>query len=114
MKIRLVKYSYKDYKPGDVVDLGDEKNESMVELQRAVWANPPKPPKEKKKIDPEPEPEQEPEVEAVIEPEPEPEAEVKPLIKRRKKKGKMLENELGKQIEANKGKGEGSFWDKLK
>ena len=37
MKIKLIRYPYKDYELGEVVDLGIEKNESMVSIQRAVW-----------------------------------------------------------------------------
>ena len=37
MKIKLVRHPYGDYEVGEVVDLGEEKNKSMVELQRAVW-----------------------------------------------------------------------------
>jgi len=37
MKIKLVKHSYMDYEVGEVVDLGEEKNASLVEFQRAVW-----------------------------------------------------------------------------
>jgi len=37
MKIIIARIPYMDYEVGDVVDLGEEKNASMVELQRAVW-----------------------------------------------------------------------------
>ena len=37
MKIRLIRYPYKDYEIGEIIDLGEEKNKSMVSLQRAVW-----------------------------------------------------------------------------
>lgn len=35
--IKIIKYTYKDYEVGEVVDLGEEKNTSMVSFQRAVW-----------------------------------------------------------------------------
>jgi len=35
--IRLINYPYGKYKVGDEVDLGDEKNQSMVALGRAVF-----------------------------------------------------------------------------
>ncbi len=38
MKIIIVRYPYMDYEVGEVVDLGEELNKSLVELQRAVWA----------------------------------------------------------------------------
>ena len=37
MKIKLVRYPYRDYKVGEIVDLGEEKNKSMVSIGRAVW-----------------------------------------------------------------------------
>jgi hypothetical protein len=37
MKIKLVKFPYEDYEVGEVIDLGEEKNASLVEFQRAVW-----------------------------------------------------------------------------
>ncbi len=37
MKIKLVRYPYKDYEVGEIVDLGEEKNTSMVSIGRAVW-----------------------------------------------------------------------------
>ncbi|MBU0572690.1 hypothetical protein KKH23_02910 [Patescibacteria group bacterium] len=37
MKIKLISYPYKDYEVGEIVDLGEDKNRSMVSLQRAVW-----------------------------------------------------------------------------
>ena len=37
MKIKLVRYPYKDYEVGEIVDLGEEKNSSMVSIGRAVW-----------------------------------------------------------------------------
>jgi len=45
MKIKIVRFPYMDYEVGDVVDLGEEQNRSLVEdFQRAVWVE-----KEKKK-----------------------------------------------------------------
>ena len=37
MKIKLVRYPYKDYEVGEIVDFGEEKNASMVSIGRAVW-----------------------------------------------------------------------------
>ena len=37
MKIKLVKFPYEDYEVGEIIDLGEEKNASLVEFQRAVW-----------------------------------------------------------------------------
>ncbi len=37
MKIKLIRYPYMDYELGEVVDLGEDKNASMVSIQRAVW-----------------------------------------------------------------------------
>ncbi|MFH1536182.1 MAG: hypothetical protein ABIC96_03905 [Patescibacteria group bacterium] len=37
-KIILTNYPYQKYEIGDIVDLGEEKNASMVSLGRAVWA----------------------------------------------------------------------------
>jgi len=48
MKIRLVNYPYLDYEIGDVVDLGEVKNRSMVSIQRAVWEEEKPEPKKKK------------------------------------------------------------------
>lgn len=39
MKIKLTGYPYKEYKIGDIVDFGDEKNKSLVSFGRAVWAD---------------------------------------------------------------------------
>ena len=49
-KIQLIEYSYQDHQVGDVVDLGEIKNTSMVGLGRAVWIdNTPTPPKKPSK-----------------------------------------------------------------
>ena len=40
--IRLINYGYKKWKVGDVVDLGDKKNESMIAIGRAVAVATPK------------------------------------------------------------------------
>ena len=37
MKIKLVRFPYEDHEVGEVVDLGEETNASLVEFQRAVW-----------------------------------------------------------------------------
>ncbi len=37
MKIKLIRHPYGDYEVGEVVDLGEEKNKSMVSIGRAVW-----------------------------------------------------------------------------
>lgn len=38
MKIKLINYPYKNYEVGEICDFGEEKNASLVSLQRAVWA----------------------------------------------------------------------------
>lgn len=48
MKIKLKKYPYKDYEAGEVVDLGEEKNASMVRMGRAVFVAEEAPVKKKK------------------------------------------------------------------
>ena len=40
--IRLINYGYKKWKVGDIVDLGDKKNESMIAIGRAVAVAAPK------------------------------------------------------------------------
>lgn len=37
MKIKLINYPYQNFQIGDICDLGDEKNRSMVSLDRAVF-----------------------------------------------------------------------------
>ncbi len=37
MKIKLTNYPYQDQNVGDVCDFGEDKNKSLVALQRAVW-----------------------------------------------------------------------------
>lgn len=38
MKIKIVKFPYMDYEVGEIIDLGEEQNRSLVEdFQRAVW-----------------------------------------------------------------------------
>lgn len=36
-QIKLIRFPYKNFEVGEIVDLGEEKNKSMVALQRAVW-----------------------------------------------------------------------------
>jgi len=117
MKIIIVKYPCEGYGIGDVADFGPEKNASLVELQRAVWAEPPKPKKfaEAKK----PSKTEEPRTSAgTVQDEEEPQEE-KPDPKKFKsreikKKEKMLVNELGEKIQEKKDGKRASFWDKLK
>lgn len=47
MKIKIVRFPYQDYDVGDIIDLGEEKNASLVSLQRAVYVD--ETPKKKKK-----------------------------------------------------------------
>lgn len=39
MKIKIIHYPYYKHQIGDVVDLGDEINTSLVSFNRAVWAD---------------------------------------------------------------------------
>lgn len=48
MPIQLINHPFKDHEVGEVVDLGDEKNQSLVQLQRAIWVED-KPKKKRKK-----------------------------------------------------------------
>ena len=84
-KIIIVRYPYDEYKVGDVVDFGDEVNASLVEFQRAVWANPPEV-KEVKKVEKK-------ELTESLE---------EVTTKKKRKKKKMLVNELGVKIEEKK------------
>ena len=54
MKIKLVGFPFRDYQIGEIVDLGEEKNRSMVALGRAVFYEPPEKPKPKKPVTPKP------------------------------------------------------------
>lgn len=110
MKIKLVRFPYKDFEIGEVVDLGEEKNRSMVSIQRAVWFEDPKTtdePKNKKVVK---------EVVTQVEAIP-------------KKKKKLLTNKLSEKVQAkkdeslvdepknteekSKGSKKKSFWDKI-
>jgi len=114
MNIKLVRFPYKDYEVDDVVDLGPEKNRSMVALGRAVWEEPPKvePKKEKveateeevSKTDKTGKTETTESVEEGKEP--------KEILKKPKKK--LIENKLKKEIAKKTDGKEKSFWDKLK
>lgn len=115
MKIIIVRYPYEDYEVGEVADFGDEVNASLVEFQRAVWAEEPKPKNptlHKASRGEETEAEAQ---EGVEEVRGEVGNEIKPLIKKRAKRERMLKNELGEKIEEKKKESSrGSFWDKLK
>lgn len=41
MKIKLIHYPYGKYKVGEIVDLGEELNKSLVSFERAVWLEAP-------------------------------------------------------------------------
>jgi len=95
MKIKLVRHPYQDHKIGDVIDLGEEKNKSLVEFQRAVWVEEGKSKKILKK-----------------------KRSKKTFIKRKRagKPKKLITNKLRQKIQKKKDedkKGKG-FWDKLK
>lgn len=47
MEIILVNYPYGDFEVGEVIDLGEKKNESMVSKGRAVWFEEVEKPKKK-------------------------------------------------------------------
>jgi hypothetical protein len=110
MKIKIVKFPYKEFQVGEVIDLGEEKNRSMVNLQRAVWVgeNNSKPKKAKKdNVEV---------TEVIVEKEDVEikESEATKKIVKSKKKKKLIGNQLKEKItEKTDGKDE-SFWDKLK
>jgi len=97
MKIILVNYPYGEYEIGTVVDFGEAKNKSLVEMQRAVWAknegeSPQKVIKDTVK-------------------------KLTTLNKKSSRSKKFLNNELGQKIDEKKKEGKNennSFWDKLK
>ena len=107
--IKLTNYSYREYKVGEIVDLGEEKNASLVSFQRAVWVGEDK--KESKKI-----------IKEVVEEIPqeqvqetEGELETEVDIKDPEPEKKFLQNELKVAVEEKKkNSSKKSFWDKLK
>lgn len=111
MKIKLIRYPYKDFETGEIVDLGEDKNKSMVSLQRAVWYDP----GAVKKKDP---------VEEVIRDiveevrdvvtENDPTPPTASLGARKKSKSKFFENEIRKDIQEKTEESKKGFWDKLK
>lgn len=40
MKIKLIHYPYDEHQVGEILDLGDELNKSLISFGRAVWAEP--------------------------------------------------------------------------
>ena len=113
MKIKLIRYPYKEYEIGDVLDLGKEKNKSMVSLQRAVWYDPQgveHKQEDGKKLASKPPKEAEQEVE---------EAQKKALLTSKLpaktgKKKKFLQNKLRDKILEKKTEKSNGFWDKLR
>lgn len=115
MKIKLVRHPYEDYKVGEIIDLGEEKNKSMVEFQRAVYATDDDL-KPKKNAKPKARDEKPKKKKPLVD---------KPVKKAQKKKNietgkkEAATNTTGKQIE-KKGKSKksssekDSFWNKLK
>jgi len=106
MKIKIIHYPYYDHKIGDIVDLGDELNKSLVSFDRAVWIEP-------KSIFSKP----------LIQTETP--KEIKPKVSKKK----LITNNLQKQVQEAKEEEpkteipeeievtpskKGSFWDKLK
>lgn len=89
-KIKLIHFPYGEYQVGSVCDLGEEKNNSMVALNRAVFVDDNK--------------------EVTIEKAPE-----EPKINKKKK---LISNDLKEQIEEEKSTKDPavktSFWDRLK
>jgi len=110
MNIKLVQYPYKDYKVGEVVDLGSEKNRSMVAIGRAVWEEAPKIEPKKETVEVTEEKEAESEKIETAEPA-ENNKESKESTKKPKKK--LIENTLKKEI-VKKTSDKKGFWDKLK
>ncbi len=107
MKIKLINYPYLDYEIGEIVDLGEEKNKSMVALQRAVFVEEAEKEKKPKKKTPK----------------------TTTQAKKTSKPKKLLTNKLGEEVqkkkkqieteEAEEEKDEDepegkNFWDKLK
>ena len=37
MNIKIINYPYKDHQVGDIVDLGEELNKSLISFERATW-----------------------------------------------------------------------------
>ena|SRR3989344_3642727 len=108
--IKLANYPYREYKVGEIVDLGEEKNKSMVSLQRAVWVEVEEKPKTSSARDDVVPAPSVLETTAVDNPdENESKQETEPVEK------KFLQNELKEQIEQKKKSSpRKSFWDKLK
>lgn len=107
MKIILINYPYKDHEIGDVLDLGEEKNKSMVSMHRAVWAEEPEKLKKKK-------------VEEATKENPTSDKTTrgkgkKKIIKKKTEPVKLMTNKLKEAVQDKK-KEEGgeSFWDKIK
>jgi len=98
MKIKIIHYPYYDHKIGDIVDLGDELNKSLVSFDRAVWIEP-----------------------KSIFSKPPTQTETPKIVKPRTSQKKLITNDLQERVqEAKKEEVEvtptkkGSFWDKLK
>ena len=106
MKIKIIHFPYYKHEIGEIVDLGEELNKSLVSFDRAVWIEP----------------------ESIFS-KPPTQTEIHKTIKSKASKKKLITNTLQKQVqEAKKEEPEmevpeevevtpakkGSFWDKLK
>lgn len=120
MKIKLTNYPYGDHNVGDICDFGQEKNTSLVSMQRAVWFEPPNP--LSKLFTPPP-----PTPDTTDKPEPEEEEKPQPTKKKTKKSKKLITNELAEAVQEKKAEIEAetkesqpakptkkSIWDRLK
>lgn len=106
-KIILTNYPYDKYNVDDVVDLGEDTNQSLVGQGRAVWYVEPKKPKSQAQIQVAIE-----KVREAIETKNDTPSQPK---NQDKAPVKFLENNLRKQVEENKKSSpKASFWDKLK
>ena len=106
-KIILTNYPYDKYNVDDVVDLGEDTNQSLVGQGRAVWYVEPKKPKAQAQV------------QILIEKVKEAinSNDTAPIQAKNQDKTpiKPLESNLKKQVEANKKSSpKESFWDKLK
>ncbi|KKR71718.1 MAG: hypothetical protein UU16_C0055G0004 [Candidatus Woesebacteria bacterium GW2011_GWA2_40_7] len=98
MKIKIIHYPYYKHKIGDLVDLGEELNKSLVSFDRAVWIEP----------------------KSIFSKSPA-QTETPKIVKPSASQKKLITNNLQERVqEAKKEEVEiaptkkGSFWDKLK
>lgn len=111
MKIKLINYAYKDYPVGEIVDFGEEKNKSLVSLQRAVWYDPDELERmrresiKKQKKQSEDKPETNTEEQAII------------VEKKKKIKSsgtRLIGNKIRDEVQKKQAEKKEGFWDKLK